>query len=64
MFSGMLLMPMTSYRCPRSSSTKRSSDGKSSRTQGASILAWISISPQERWNMRSEKGPCTRVTWL
>ena len=31
---------------------------------GASMLAWMSISPQERWNMRSEKGPCTRVTWF
>ena len=20
--------------------------------------------PHERWNMRSENGPCSRVTWL
>jgi hypothetical protein len=31
---------------------------------GASRFAWISISPHERWNIRSEKPPCTRVTWL
>ena len=24
----------------------------------------MSIRPQERWNSRSENGPCTRVTWL
>ena len=24
----------------------------------------MSIRPQERWNRRSENGPCTRVTWL
>ena len=28
------------------------------------MLAWMSIRPQERWNIRSENGPCTRVTWL
>ena len=28
------------------------------------MFAWISISPHERWNIRSENGPCTRVTWL
>jgi len=28
------------------------------------MLAWISIKPQERWNMRSENTSCTRVTWL
>jgi hypothetical protein len=29
---------------------------------GRGIFAWISIMPQERWNMRSEKLPCARVT--
>ena len=28
------------------------------------MFAWISIRPQQRWNIRSENGPCTRVTWL
>jgi hypothetical protein len=28
------------------------------------MFAWISIRPQERWNIRSENGPCTRETWL
>ena len=36
--------------------------GKSSTVQGAEILAWIIMMPQERWNMRSEKLPCARVT--
>ena len=43
---------------------KRSSVGKSSSVQGASMFAWISIRPQLRWNIRSENGPCIRVTWL
>ncbi len=57
-------MPTTSYWCAASSSMKRSSVGKSSSVQGASMFAWISIRPQERWNIRSENGPCARVTWL
>ena len=48
----------------RSSSSKRSRGGKSSSVTGASRLAWIIIRPHERWNMRSEKPPCPRVTWL
>ena len=28
------------------------------------MFAWIIVMPHERWNMRSENGPCTRVTWL
>src|SRR5450759_3524440 len=43
---------------------KRSRVGKSRTVQGALMLRCISISPQARWNMRSEKGPCARVTWL
>ena len=31
---------------------------------GAEIFSWIIMMPQERWNMRSEKLPCARVTWL
>ena len=57
-------MPTTSQGTLRSSSTKRSRLGKSSTAQGAETLACISISPHERWNMRSEKTPCSRVTWL
>ena len=64
MFGRIALMPTTSYGTLRSSSSKRSSVGKSSSVVGARRLAWISISPHERWNMRSENAPCTRVTWL
>ena len=46
------------------SSMNRSSTGKSSRVLGAEMFAWMSMSPHERWNMRREKGPCDRVTWL
>ena len=28
------------------------------------MFCWIIMMPQERWNIRSEKGPCARVTWL
>ena len=38
--------------------------GKSSTVQGAEMFSWIIMMPQERWNMRSENGPCARVTWL
>ena len=58
------VMPTTSYCWLRISSMKRSSVGKSSSVQGASMLAWISMMPQLRWNIRSENGPCVRVTWL
>ena len=34
------------------------------RCMGAEIFSWIIMMPQERWNMRSEKLPCARVTWL
>ena len=63
-FGTIALMPTTSYGTVRISSSKRSRLGKSRSVVGASRLAWISISPHERWNMRSEKAPCTRVTWL
>ena len=43
---------------------KRSSVGKSSTVQRAWMLAWMSISPQLRWNIRMENAPCMRVTWL
>ena len=47
--SGMIsMMPITSYCCVRISSMKRSSVGKSSTAQGASMFAWISIRPQLR----------------
>ena len=36
----------------------------SSSVQGAWMFAWIIMMPHERWNRRSEKGPCSRVTWL
>ena len=49
-------MPTTSYWCVRISSMKRSSVGKSSSVQGASMFAWIIIRPQLRWNIRSENG--------
>ena len=44
----------------------RSARGSGSRAgcRAPSMLAWIIIRPQERWNMRSENGPCTRVTWF
>ena len=38
--------------------------GKSSSVLGAEMFCWIIIMPHERWNMRSEKLPCSRVTWL
>ena len=57
-------MPMTSYWLVRSSSMKRSSRGKSNTVQAASMLAWMSMIPQLRWNIRSENAPCVRVTWL
>jgi hypothetical protein len=57
-------MPITSYSCVVISSTKRSRVGKSSSVHGAPMLAWISIRPHDRWCMRSENGPCPRVTWL
>lgn len=60
----MLLIPTMSYSWSRISSMNRSSVGKSSNMQGAWRLTWISISPQERWNIRKENGPWTRVTWL
>ena len=31
---------------------------------GAEMFCWIIRMPQERWNMRRENGPCSRVTWL
>ena len=31
---------------------------------GAEIFFWIIRMPHERWNMRRENGPCSRVTWL
>ena len=57
-------MPITSYCWVRISSMKRSRVGKSNNVQGASMFAWIIIRPQLRWNIRSEKAPWVRVTWL
>ena len=31
---------------------------------GAEIFCWILRIPHDRWNMRRENGPCSRVTWL
>ena len=31
---------------------------------GAEMLCWMKMMPHDRWNMRSENGPCSRVTWL
>src|SRR5262245_29740913 len=42
----------------------RSRLGKSRSVQLAEMFRWMNISPQLRWNMRSENGPCSRVTWL
>ena len=53
-----------SYEVEVSSRSNRSRVGKSRSVLGAEILRWIIIRPQERWNMRSEKLPCSRVTWL
>ena len=50
------------WRC--SSAAKASRVGKSSTVVGAEMFSWIIRMPQERWNMRSENGPCSRVTWL
>ena len=57
-------MPTMSYWLAVSSRSKASRVGKSSSVHGAEMFFWIIISPQERWNMRSEKLPCSRVTWL
>ena len=43
---------------------KRFARGKSSTVVGAEMFFWIIRMPHERWNMRSENGPCSRVTWL
>ena len=60
----MLEMPTMSYWWAFSSSMKRSRVGKSSTAQGAEMFCWMNMMPHERWNMRSENGPCSRVTWL
>jgi len=57
-------MPTMSYLRVVISRTKRSRVGKSSSVHGAEMFSWISISPHDRWCMRSENGPCPRVTWL
>ena len=57
-------MPTMSYWCAVSSRAKASRVGKSSTVQGAEMFSWIIMMPQERWNMRSENAPCSRVTWL
>jgi hypothetical protein len=31
---------------------------------GAEVFAWIITMPHDRWNMRNEKAPGARVTWL
>ena len=28
------------------------------------MFSWIIRMPHDRWNMRRENGPCSRVTWL
>jgi len=38
--------------------------GKSSTVQGPKIFSWIIMMPQDRWNMRRENTPCSRITWL
>ncbi len=58
------LIPITSYFRVLSSSTNRSSVGKSKSVHGALRFTWSSISPQERKKARNEKPCCTRVTWL
>ena len=63
-FTMMLEMPTMSYLWAFSSSTNRSRVGKSSTAHGAEMLCWMKMMPQDRWNMRSENGPCSRVTWL
>ena len=57
-------IPTTSYCRLVSSRAKSSRVGKSSTVDGAEMFSWIIMMPHERWNMRSEKAPCTRVTWL
>ena len=42
----------------------RSREGKSMTVQGAEMFCWRNIRLHVRWNMRSENGPCSRVTWL
>ena len=58
MFTMIEEIPMTPYGCAVISRSKSFRVGKSRTVQGAEIFAWISIMPQERWNMRSEKLPC------
>ncbi len=53
-----------SYWLSRSSWAKASRVGKSRTVVGAEMFCWIMRMPQERWNMRRENGPCSRVTWL
>jgi hypothetical protein len=57
-------IPITSYECSLSSWANASRDGKSSTVHGAEMFFWIIMMPHERWNIRSEKAPCARVTWL
>ena len=38
--------------------------GKIQHVVGAEMFFWIIRMPHDRWNMRSENGPCSRVTWL
>jgi hypothetical protein len=38
--------------------------GEVEHVQGAEMFCWMSMMPHERWNIRSENGPCSRVTWL
>ncbi len=64
MLGMMAEIPTMSYCSVVTSRWKRSSVGKSSTVHGAEILCWIMVMPQERWNMRKEKLPWARVTWL
>src|ERR1019366_10091678 len=57
-------MPTISYSLARSSAAKAACVGKSSTVVGAEMFFWIIRMPHDRWNMRSENGPCSRVTWL
>src|SRR3972149_6592408 len=38
--------------------------GKSRTVQGAEMFSRRNIRLHVRWNIRSENGPCSRVTWL
>src|SRR5262245_19523856 len=63
-FTTMDEIPTTSYCADSSSRMKRSRVGKSRTVHGAEMFSRRNIRLHVRWNIRSEKGPCSRVTWL